>query len=353
MAFDNFNNVLFKSLNDEQKKFVKDNIESKADVLPITVFLIQLKRAGRDMPKSRQLSLKQLIEIRNCFYTTIPEPGTMFGLLLSQAYLQPRQQNNLNVKRFAAMDTINIDQTGNQMEFYSLEEYLPRIKKYLASNKNEILLSLNDKSEIIYMSYFCKTVFDYTNFKLNFIDQMLKYSMYIQIKEWNEKLDYNEIYFVVFCSKKIYKEFLIAMSTIETNDLQFWLIFTSDRLLTRDLTHFVTNSSVFLYCFLTERFKPDLEDVFDEITCYLCLLIAYITYVLGCNSLKRSGMAKGGFGPLTFLVSEGGLDYIDKFLNKQQECKNFNINNVFEQLFLNLPIKCGSLYEKIKLIPKT
>jgi hypothetical protein len=352
MAFSDFNNVLYKSLNEEQKEFVKKNMKSKTDVLPLTVFLFQLKKAGRDMPESKQLSLKQLIEIRTCFYTTLPEPGTMFGLLLSQAYLQPRQQQNLNVKRFSAINEANVDHSGNQMEFYSLEEYIPRIKKYMSFNKNEVLLSLNDKNEIIYMSYFCKTRYDYTNFKNKFIDCVLKYLMSIQIKEWKEEGDENKIYFVVFCNKKVYKEFLIAMSNIETIDLQFWLIFTSDRLSARDLTHFITNSSVFLYCFLTERYKPDLEDLFDEITCYLCLLIAYITYALGCNSLKRSGMAKGGFGPLTFLVSEGGLDYIGKYLNKQQECKDFKINTVFEKLFLNLPIKCGSLYEETKLLPK-
>jgi len=66
----------------------------------------------------------------------------------------------------------------------------------------------------------------------------------------------------------------------------------------------------------------------------LYMFVNCIYYLcFGCNSLKRSGMAKGGFGPLIFLVSEGGLHYIDKFLNKQKECKDFNINTVFEQLF--------------------
>jgi hypothetical protein len=78
MAFSDFNNVLYKSLNEEQKEFVKKNMKSKTDVLPLTVFLFQLKKAGRDMPESKQLSLKQLIEIRTCFYTTLPEPGNVW-----------------------------------------------------------------------------------------------------------------------------------------------------------------------------------------------------------------------------------------------------------------------------------
>jgi len=87
-------------------------------------------------------------------------------------------------------------------------------------------LSLNDKNETIYTSYFCKTTYDYNILRQYFIDKILKYSMSIQIKEWiNNTDDLNEIYFTVFCNKKIYKEFLIEMSNIESKDLQFWFNF--------------------------------------------------------------------------------------------------------------------------------
>jgi len=45
--------------------------------------------------------------------------------VVSSLFTTKTTKNNLNVKRFAGIDTTNSDQSGNQMEFYSLEEYIP------------------------------------------------------------------------------------------------------------------------------------------------------------------------------------------------------------------------------------
>jgi hypothetical protein len=103
------------------------------------------------------------------------------------------------------------------------------------------------------------------------------------------------------------------------------LIYCSDTLYFMGMSQslFIENSVTFLYCFLTEKYRPVIESKEDSFVFGLVKILSSIEYFTEC-SLKRNHAGKVGHGPLTSVISEGGLNESLKF-----------VNNTFRRHFLD------------------
>lgn len=156
------------------------------------------------------------------------------------------------------------------------------------------------------------------------------------------------------------------------------LVYCSDTLYFMEIsqTLFIENSITFLYCFLTDKYRPVIETKDDSFVFGLVKILSSIEYFTKC-SLKRNHNSKMGHGPLTSVISEGGLNESAKYtkamfrksmLNDKEtppppaqplthECsddddddtenekrKFYVINEPYINTFLNRPVECGSMY---------
>lgn len=102
------------------------------------------------------------------------------------------------------------------------------------------------------------------------------------------------------------------------------LVYCSDTLYFIEMSQslFIDNSVTFLYCFLTEKYLPVIETKEDSFVFGLVKILSSIEYFTKC-SLKRNHSGKMGHGPLTSVISEGGLNESTKY-----------VNNLFRSSFL-------------------
>lgn len=146
------------------------------------------------------------------------------------------------------------------------------------------------------------------------------------------------------------------------------VVFCSDTLYFMNMSKrlFIDNSIIFLYCYLTDKYKPVIESRNDTDTFGLVKMMTCIEYCTQ-SSLKRRNNSKIGHGPLTSVISEGGLNESTKFVNnllrkqmlnvdvEQQSAslhpsaisgpsKMFVINEPYINTFLNKPVDCGNMY---------
>lgn len=357
------NNVIFSCLTESTKEFVTRNARRDEDVLPLCTYVRQLEAAGRERPRNEVLNDRQLERIRSCYHLTVPEPGSSFGIMMCKSFLQPRQQNNFDIKKprsFVEKEN-DID-----WSFYSNAGASRDVQKFMATSKCEMLLSTKSAS-IVYMSFALesKDISNIEIFKTKILKKILPYSLCICVKEMykNETSGQNEIHFVAYAKKTIEDHFLQAL--YELSDCEsIKLIFTSDRSFFADRDLNIINCINFLYCFLTDRYKPEKENDNDDICLYMVKLIATITFEIGGKSLKRNGLSKCGIGPLAFVISEAGIletakingtfeypvDGDDIAARDGLERKRFYINSSFERMFLNLPVRNGILFPDFQYV---
>lgn len=117
------------------------------------------------------------------------------------------------------------------------------------------------------------------------------------------------------------------------------LIYCSDTLYFMGMSQslFIENSVTFLYCFLTGKYRPVIESKEDSFVFGLVKILSSIEYFTE-SSLKRNHNGKVGHGPLTSVISEGGLNESMKYVNNMFR-KNFlsETNDVHENLVTHLP----------------
>lgn len=77
---------------------------------------------------------------------------------------------------------------------------------------------------------------------------------------------------------------------------------------------FVDNSVTFIYCYLTNKYKPVIESNEDTDAFGLAKILSSVEYSTKC-SLKRNHNSRIGHGPLSSVISEGGLNESAKFVN--------------------------------------
>jgi hypothetical protein len=142
----------------------------------------------------------------------------------------------------------------------------------------------------------------------------------------------------------------IFYSTI-VNITKIQLIFTSNRLLFLSDEHvnlFIANSITFLYCFITDKYKPIIETVAEEFMYSQCIIVTLINAVTK-SSLKHSGIAKTDVGPLVLMTHESGIIYTVKEA-KTGIKKIFPVNGIMPNIALNRPISFGTLCNKFEII---
>lgn len=370
-----FANSIFLSLNDACQNFVRVNARSEDDVLPLCTYITHLFNFGRHDAYKKRLSVSQLRAIRACYHRTLPEPGSIFGIIMSKNFLQPRQQNNFDVKKPTKNTKNNDDKKScgtGVMHFYSNDKWIEEINTFMAMSKSELLLSVK-KSHIVYMSFLLESAEDIKSmqlFKTVVVDEVLKLTMCIRVMEMGEKKvagedsemekRTTEIYFVVYVLQKMEDFFIERLYNVinGSNDAKIRLIFTSNRSLFVDKDVHIANAITFIYCFFTERYRPEIETDNDDMINYVAKLVTTIIYELGGHSLKRNGMSKCGMGPLAFVIFEAGLLETAKMngtleypVTTEAKRKKYFIQSIFERMFLNLPIRSGVLQQGFELIP--
>lgn len=358
--FRSYNNSIFTCLNEQAKEFVKINAKCENDVLPLCTYIRQLAAAGRCSPRNWILTNKQLEKIRLCYQFTIPEPGTNFGIIMCKNFLQPRQQDNFDIKK---PKSIIVKGNNLSMIFYSNSDWKRDVDNFMSTSKYEMILSVKNTS-IVYISFTLETELINTkeDFRKYILEILLRYCMCIQLMEISKsaKTNVSNVYFVVYVHKKMEDYFLYVLYNLY-NIPAIQLIFTSNRNFFKDRDLNIMNSTIFLYCFLTDRYKPEREDENDDICNYMVKLISTVTFEIGGKSLKRNGLSKCGTGPLAFVISEAGitetaklngtLEY-PKTRNEKNnaQIKQYKIDSAFERMFLNLPIRNGILFSDYKFI---
>lgn len=361
-------NVIYTCMNGSLKEFVRNNAKRHEDILPLCTFVRQLEAAGRPFPKSKLLKDRQLEKIRSCYHLTVPEPGSNFGIMMCKSFLQPRQQNNFDIKK---PKSVVEKENDYDWRFFSNANAIHEVERFMSTSKFEMLLSTKNATTI-YMSFVVKSKFIVTidDFKVKILNVLLPYSMCIYVKEIyvDNISEETEIYFVVYVKKTMEDYFLQILCELPDYP-SIKLIFTSNRFYFSDQDLNIANAINFLYCFLTDRYKPEKENDNDDICIYMTKLLAMITFAIGGRSLKRNGLSKCGIGPLAFVISEAGiletakingtLEYPDdekqndndnnKDVSKKQN-KRFYINSPFERIFLNLPVKNGILFTDFQIV---
>ena len=107
-----------------------------------------------------------------------------------------------------------------------------------------------------------------------------------------------------------------------------------------------------MFCFITGRHRPILESEDDERLFYILYNMGNVSFAMDMNTLKRSGMVKSGFPPLSMIVGEAGLHETLKRLKKMntagiERSETFKVVSPFECMFLNKPFPTGLFYDTI------
>lgn len=378
----------------------------------------------------------KILKILRCYKNCVPEPGTYFGEIVAQFFQHCKQQTNLNVKR-------TVVGGGNEEKTKQLEQNIEIVLNILKASlemkpnskvsdgedgiynlglkresptadmdrKFEVIMSLK-RAATVELMFVCtqERVFpDGTNGYLEHYLRQKVFGTLLKKEDGEHLLDKTahefsikqykntptgEIYFsLTICRKKKYDEWLDNMFMcvdIHNESVRngvrhrlglLTLVYCSDTLYFMGMSKrlFIDNSVTFLYCFLTANYRPVVETKEDSFIFGLVKIISSIEYFTKC-SLKRNHNGKMGYGPLSCVISEGGLNESNKFVNNlfrdtlmsEQNCPhdrqdlsipststppsadtnsnvvnnvmNFVINEPYINTFLNRPVECGSMY---------
>src|SRR5436190_6390367 len=317
----------------------------------------------------------KLLKILRCYKNCVPEPGTYFGEIVAQFFQHCKQQSNLNIKRTTRSDKSDADfpsvdppdncvnnvlslldatlnmtndvgmDVGNETNGRQSTTCMGGKKKTDVDGKYEVIMSLKRAATVVLM-FRCvqhgklrsgtnKELIDYLRNKIfgtlvthtggNLLDRL---TYEFNVKQFENKPN-SEVYFSLTLYRNK-KNDQILDSLFSSMDLYndsirrgikhrvgvCTLVYCSDTLYFMGMsqTLFIDNSVTFLYCFLTEKYRPVIETKEDSFVFGLVKILASIEYFTEC-SLKRNCNGKMGHGPLTSVISEGGLNDSLKYVN--------------------------------------
>lgn len=288
-----------------------------------------------------------LLRILRCYVTCVPEPGTYMGEIVAQFFQHCRQQSNLNVKRKIGTDGEEVDPATRHIGSRRINA-----KRSEIDRKFEIVMSLkrvplvtvvfriilkkiavlreNPKPLIDYLK---KRVFGtlchadgepfLSRFKHDFFvhpwdgtddggdgDKEVYFSL-----DLFRKSKYDLLLDRVFESVYIYNSSLDAVDhrTGECN-----VVYCSDTVYFMELSKrlFVDNSITFVYCYLTNKHKPIVESKEDTDAFGMAKILSSVEHSTK-SSMKRNHSSRMGHGPLSSVISEGGLNESAKFVNNK------------------------------------
>ena len=320
-----------------------------------------------------------LLRVIRCYKTSVPEPGTYVGEIVAQFFQHCKQQSNLNVKRTIGQVQTSEDQRPDRGEetssattdcqpqpgitpkdmpttdsnhakaaaaaaskrsdidrkfeiIMSLKR-IPRVTIMFRTLQNvpfrkggAVLPSADQQEENELLAYLAKRVFG----TLCFADgkgHLEKLQHKFAIHQFTNTAG-GEIYFSleifrngkydlvldrVFESVHLFNQ---SLTKVEHRLGECNVVYCSDTLYFIDMSKslFIDNSVTFIYCFLTNKDKPIIESKEETDAFGLAKILSSVEYSTKC-SLKRNHNSKMGHGPLTSVISEGGLNESAKYVN--------------------------------------
>lgn len=274
----------------------------------------------------------ELKRVLRCYKTSVPEPGTYVGEIVAQFFQHCKQQSNLNVKRKMTGDVkqkptnTNIDKTFEiLMSLKRTSHVVVVFRCVLQRSHGQHAGQCCARAAAECLSEYIKhKIFDIYRYEVegSFVHH---HDVTIQLKQFTDTPG-EEVYFevelerhnkldrtldILFQSVDVYNSSsvvhrLINCSVVYCSDT-FYFIDISQRL-------FLDNSVTYVFCFLTGKYKPVMECKEDIDAFGLAKILSSIEYATKC-SLKRNHTMKMGYGPLTTVISEGGLNESSKYVN--------------------------------------
>lgn len=238
--------------------------------------------------------------------------------------------------------------------FYSKKQNIMKSTKVINKYKNNINLKNNtlnsktknsivNKSIVKSKNKIRKKVIQIKKCKKNDYEILLESQPEYSLKQFYNKKDTSIYLQITFTRKghydqvldeffKIIYEYNRYYSLNKNNDTSllfsdFNIVFCSDTLYFMNMSKrlFIDNSIIFLYCYLTDKYKPVIDTRDNTDTFGLVKMMSCIEYCTQ-SSLKRHNNSKIGHGPLTSVISEGGLNESIKFVNNLLRKKMLNNN---------------------------
>lgn len=298
-----------------------------------------------------------LLRAIRCFKTSVPEPGTYVGEIVAQFFQHCKQQSNLNVKRkLNSRDVAPSSSTGVELQSGGRHEPKSdkKTRRTAMDRKFETIMSLKRVPEVVVtfraiqnapletrtdrrtstavipqtalMRYLTTRVFGtlcYSDgtcflnrlqheFTIHEYNDTAGRPVYFSL-EIVRKTKYDQILDLVFESVHLYN---CSTETVNHRMGACNVVFCSDTLYFMDMSKrlFIDNSVTYIYCFLTDKYKPVIESREETDAFGLAKILASVEYSTKC-SLKRNHSTRMGHGPLTSVISEGGLNESAKFVN--------------------------------------
>lgn len=361
--YKNFSKNYKKFSNDLYDKFKTHcPVENNKLMAHIVMFVASVSHyKGQDYKlRADDFTADRMRKIQSCFSRTLPGPGTFYGIQMCQMYNMPRQQNNLNVKKPKRQEPTTSGASecvtdGGDIDFndgqtwldttcanpinkpiYSSDSFRDHIEKFHTSDKNDLFLSMS-QPKVVYTSIMIKTRDGLSAYK-NIIRNCLKFSMCLELK----KIDAESITFIVYhTNKSFFEKFLLTLHCMfGAESIIMW--FTNERTtLTKRYggDFFVTNYIDYLYCFLTNRYEPDIPKTTNDIvTMMMCRLISGIIRSIGFLSLKSTGLYKAGYTPMSLITTEASLLNIQKLVSGDRYNDDYRVYTPSESMFLNYTV---------------
>lgn len=287
-----------------------------------------------------------LLRILRCYITCVPEPGTYMGEIVAQFFQHCRQQSNLNVKRKIGANVEEVDPAARHTGSRQI-----KAKRSEIDRKFEIVMSLKRvplvtvvfrialkriafTREEPLIDYLKKRVFgtlchaDGESFLSRF-----KHDFFVHPWDGTDNGDSDggkEVYFSLDLFRKskydllldrVFESVYIYNSSLDAVDHRTGecnVVYCSDTVYFMELSKrlFVDNSITFIYCYLTGKHKPIVETKEDTDAFGMAKILSSVEHSTK-NSMKRNHSSRLGHGPLSSVISEGGLNESAKFVNNK------------------------------------
>lgn len=142
----------------------------------------------------------------------------------------------------------------------------------------------------------------------NFVEE----DVYFSLDIWRTS-KYDLILDNIFQSVHLYNR---SLETVKHRMGECNVVYCSDTVYFMSISKrlFVDNSVTFIYCYLTNKHMPIIETREDTDAFGLAKILSSVEYSTKC-SLKRNHSSRMGHGPLSSVISEGGLNESAKFVN--------------------------------------
>lgn len=377
----------------------------------------------RYVQEESPLNDSQMRAIRNVYFTSVPEGSTYLGTLLTHNHLEPRQQINLDAaKRACKKNSSDVDEetrdtmapptfTQKIQQFRSRSYYRqPNGRKLCEDSmrqlKNDCMLGISTSATTIKFTSLILSVVPRPEFwpsdtvlsdaalyaqAVHLFDKIYAQhlttdSFGVELKEVLIERNANQqpcqikFYFLLYSPDKSALLNIVGQlsgmlkidngSTV-VGQSTVYIIFSSlenifgkhepqmAATFLEGMTETI-NTTTFLYCCLTGRYKPVIETQNDSITVIMTQILSLMRCVVGGRTLKRTGLAKTDVGPLTFIAGESGRYEVSKYLetlnkrrrlepNSENHAPQYPIEAPNQMFILNLPTDNNVLAKDVML----